>query len=128
MLTENAVLIPEIKDLARKALRLNLSKNFNQVVFEFANIVRELNRIHQHHQHPALEAHRQVWVITHPITRLLAFKIKNMTCMSPDVSYMACEHKVSMLAGVSEEPNETKPKRIQTPVRGKASPRPNRKR
>lgn len=100
-----------LMECARRAIRLSNGHPLVSIVFyEAGEVIENLNAHCNPHQDK--EA-RNKWLREHPISQLLAHKIKITVCESPDESYRRAERQVEAIINATSNIN-------QEPVEGSA--------
>lgn len=91
-------------NLAREAIKLSNSPCLVLKIFSNAGeIIKELDAINPNQD----TGSRQVWLREHPISQLLAHKIKITVCESPDESYRRAERQVEAIINASNVNQES---------------------
>lgn len=88
------------RDLAREALRLMRSDDLRKVVYQMHEIIAQLDA--HHWLLGQSDQENEKWLRLHPITQLLAHKIKNLACDHPEHSFRRAELMVERLAEVDD--------------------------
>lgn len=100
--------MPQKLNLAKMVRRLNLSKDVLEIIQGLNEVYKELERHYRKEFQTDAQLNRLI--CEHPLTQLLAYRLKTIACSSPDISYRRCEMLVESMCEDFDE-SET---RIQT--------------